>query len=435
MPSGYSVIDALNSNSKAGMADKPKARFRTKDVSISNMYRNDMNFYGIRDIEKLASEILLLGMMENIVVVYDPCEKGEYRITSGERRWEALKMLVSQGHDEFKIATCNVRAKSTCEEERIELIVANSQRSKTIAEELEEERQLKETLETMRESKMKFHGESLDGGRIRDHVMKMLNLSSGRAAQMECINNNLIEEFKQEIRNETITFSAAYEISRMDQDMQKAAYKVFADDGELTHKQVKEMQERRKHEEEEKQQQLLDPEPRHVTSRCFSCKNYEKCPERSDTVQSCNEYVNADEPDSETEEHVTVTVTKTTETVINHDEPENLHESDSEKEDTPKQEDMEGAAGENKMDDSMKSVILHEKAFEAIVRGACRVQAFPEKLKVGEQVMIGNEKSGEMAYIMITFVIDGIKRDTGIIDIDMALVENKAVIAAFELMA
>ena len=80
MAAGFSVKDALNKNSKAGIDESPRARFRTKDISIFKMYRNDMNFYSVADIEELAGDILLSGLKQNLELVYAPCEKGEYRI-------------------------------------------------------------------------------------------------------------------------------------------------------------------------------------------------------------------------------------------------------------------------------------------------------------------------------------------------------------------
>ena len=89
MAAGWSVMDALNRNSKAAAEDKPRARFRTKDISIRKMYSNDRNFYSMNGIEKLAQEILTVGLLENMTVMYAPCERGEYRIIAGERRWRA----------------------------------------------------------------------------------------------------------------------------------------------------------------------------------------------------------------------------------------------------------------------------------------------------------------------------------------------------------
>ena len=101
MAAGFSVKDALNKNSKAGIDESPRARFRTKDISIFKMYRNDMNFYSVEQIEELAGDILMYGLKQNLELVYAPCEMGEYRIVAGERRWEALKYLVSKGYKEL----------------------------------------------------------------------------------------------------------------------------------------------------------------------------------------------------------------------------------------------------------------------------------------------------------------------------------------------
>ena len=75
MAAGFSVKDALNKNSKAGIDESPRARFRTKDISIFKMYRNDMNFYSVEQIEELAGDILMYGLKQNLELVYAPCEK------------------------------------------------------------------------------------------------------------------------------------------------------------------------------------------------------------------------------------------------------------------------------------------------------------------------------------------------------------------------
>ena len=143
MATGFSVMDVLNKNSKAGIDESPKARFRTKDISIFKMYRNDMNFYSVKNIEELAGEILIYGLKQNLELVYAPCDKGEYRIVAGERRWEALKLLVSKGYKEFEIATCKLTSPQDADEEQVEIISANAYRVKSIADTIEEEQRLK----------------------------------------------------------------------------------------------------------------------------------------------------------------------------------------------------------------------------------------------------------------------------------------------------
>ena len=40
---GFNVMDMLNKTSKEGIEEKPKARFRTKDIDIYNIYANEDN--------------------------------------------------------------------------------------------------------------------------------------------------------------------------------------------------------------------------------------------------------------------------------------------------------------------------------------------------------------------------------------------------------
>lgn len=147
MAAGFSVKDALNKNSKAGIDESPRARFRTKDISIFKMYRNDMNFYSVEQIEELAGDILMYGLKQNLELVYAPCDKGEYRIVAGERRWEALKYLVSKGYKEFELATSKLTTPQDNDEEQVEIIIANAYRTKTTSDMIEEETRLKASLD------------------------------------------------------------------------------------------------------------------------------------------------------------------------------------------------------------------------------------------------------------------------------------------------
>ena len=138
MATGFSVMDALNKNSKAGVDESPRARFRTKDISIFKMYRNKLNFYDLADIEELAGDILMYGLKQNLEVVFEPNEQGEYRIVAGERRWLALKHLVEQGYKDFEIATCKLTTPQDEDEEQVEIIIANAYRTKSLKDVIEE---------------------------------------------------------------------------------------------------------------------------------------------------------------------------------------------------------------------------------------------------------------------------------------------------------
>lgn len=308
MAAGFSVKDALNKNSKAGIDESPRARFRTKDISIFKMYRNTMNFYSVKDIEELAGDILLSGLKQNLELVYAPCEKGEYRIVAGERRWEALKYLVSKGYKDFELATSKLTTPQDDDEEQVEIIIANAYRTKTISDMIEEETRLKASLERMKAAGKKIKGYDLQSGRLRDVISSMLHMSKTKIAQIEAVNNNLIPEWREELKKERLTFSAAYELSGMTEDEQREALGKFAETGELTHKEVKDMKEAKAAGQQVSESDTAEssmnppevragddyetPHPEGITSICYSCTEYETCNVKTGTCTSCDQYNN-----------------------------------------------------------------------------------------------------------------------------------------------
>lgn len=158
---GRSILDGLNTASKAGVKATPSARFRTKEIDIDNIYRNVLNQYSLDDVDSLARAILVAGRLyHNLVVVYDPDQAAQrdYRLVSGERRLLALHKLVDAGHPEYKTVTCQVIPKGSQAEERLAVILANTQRNKTAADRVQEYENLKQALEEMRAAGVDFTG-------------------------------------------------------------------------------------------------------------------------------------------------------------------------------------------------------------------------------------------------------------------------------------
>ena len=237
----WNAMDALNRNTQAAVTDeRPKARFRVRDINIKKMYSNDANFYSMQDVEQLAQKIYAVGLLENLTVVHDPCDRGEYRIIAGERRWRALNLLVERGYKEFEIASCQVKTPAEEHEEMVQLIVANAYRNKTVKDIMEEEQKLKETLQYMKKNKIPLQGYQLDSGRLRDVISDILNLPATKIAQIESINKRLLPEFTEELKNGDLTFSAAYELSGLQEESQKVLLNKYKENG-LTFKEVKEI--------------------------------------------------------------------------------------------------------------------------------------------------------------------------------------------------
>ena len=330
MAAGFSVKDALNKNSKAGIDESPRARFRTKDISIFKMYRNKLNFYDLADIEELAGDILMYGLKQNLEVVYEPDEQGEYRIVAGERRWLALKHLVGQGYKDFEVATCKLTTPQDEDEEQVEIIIANAYRTKSVKDIIEEEQRLKGCLERMKADGKKIKGYDLKTGRLRDVISSMLKMSKTKIAQVESINNNLIPEFREELNKERLTFSAAYELSGMSAEKQQEALEKYKETGELSYTQIKDMKsegqqgkyvsyeeaavnygmnppESGLQQEGENWEQTAQagyeehpaagddyqtPHPEGITSLCYSCTEYETCNVKTGTCTKCDQYRN-----------------------------------------------------------------------------------------------------------------------------------------------
>lgn len=329
----WNVMEQLNKNAqKAAVGDEtPKARFRTKDINIKKLYSNDKNFYSVTDIEPLAQKILLVGLIENLEVVHDPCDRGEYRITAGERRWRALKLLVEQGYTDFEMVTCQIQTPASADEEMLRLIIANDYRNKTVTDILEEEKQLKDILQRMKQEGREIKGYKLDSGRLRDVIAKMLQMPATKIAQIESINKHLIPEFAEELKEGRLTFSAAYMISGMNEETQEEMLERYQENG-LTYKEVKEIKQQQEEkaaaeqiesqmdidqyteteeeieepeddaEDTEDEDEWEDAHPESITSLCYSCKRYSDCNVKTGTCQSCDQYINKAEAEKTEEE-------------------------------------------------------------------------------------------------------------------------------------
>ena len=311
MATGWNVMDALNNKTKAAAEDnKTKARFRTKDIAIKQMYSNDKNFYSIPDIEQLAQDILAVGLLENLTVVHDHCDRGEYRIIAGERRWRALTLLVEKGYEEFSVASCQIKTPAEEHEEMIQLIIANTYRNKTVADILEEQKTLEETLKYMKENGLTLHGYKLDSGRLRDVIANMMQVSSTKIGQIESINKKLIPEFTEELKEGRLTFSAAYEISKMSEDIQEDMLEHHREKG-LTYKDVKEYAEEQKKAEEEQ----IDGQLSIEDVNAGACQNLTP-EENSDQSEKEKEYEETEEKETteEIKTHDTTTVSDVEET-------------------------------------------------------------------------------------------------------------------------
>lgn len=237
----FSIADMLNAQVKEEVMQTPSAHFRVKDISIKQMYRNKNNRYNLKKIEELSSNIRAIGLRQNLEVIYEPCDKGEYKLLSGERRWLALNMLVEQGYKEYEMVTCRVSYPQDPDLEKLELMATNSYRDKENEDILMEVKDATESFRNLREKGIEVPGYNLQSGRIRDIVASFLGLSKTKVAQIECINNNLFERLKSLLKQDKIPFSVAYEAAGLNSELQVKVVRKYYENGKVTLKDIKEI--------------------------------------------------------------------------------------------------------------------------------------------------------------------------------------------------
>ncbi len=237
----FSIADMLNAKTKAEAMQIPSAHFRTEDISIKRMYRNKNNRYNLKKIEELSSNIRAIGLRQNLEVIYEPCDEGEYKILSGERRWLALNMLVEQGYKEYEIVTCRVSYPKDPDMEKLELMATNSYRDKENEDILMEVKDATDSFRNLREKGIEVPGYNLKSGKIRDVVASFLGLSRTKVAQIECINNNLLERLKSLLKQDKIPFSVAYEAAGLKPELQVKVVRTYYENGKVSLKDIKEI--------------------------------------------------------------------------------------------------------------------------------------------------------------------------------------------------
>ena len=180
----------------------------TQQIPLSQIETNDRNFYEVEDVTELKESIELIGLKQPLVVL--EVDDTHYRLIAGHRRYKALTELGRES------APCVVQRNLTETQEQLALILTNSTaRELTYLEKAEQAVRLKRLFIKRREE-----GAELPG-RIRDMVAEAMQESASNIARMEAIDKHLVGEWKRALKKGQINASTAYELSKLDKDVQK----------------------------------------------------------------------------------------------------------------------------------------------------------------------------------------------------------------------
>ncbi len=225
------IDSAISADLKAASADSFADSIKMLDVS--EIMPNKDNFYSVSDIELLAEDIERQGLKHNLVVAKDK-DSGKYWLISGHRRLEAIKFLINEKRRQSTKVPCIISGEKSQAECRLDLIMLNAtQRKYTDKEVMSEYEQLTETLK-----QLESEGKKL-GGRMRDVMAKILNVSKSQVGKIDNIKHNAVPAVEQAVKSGKMSISTANEVARLSPEKQKDIAEKKPD---ISHKEVKEIQ-------------------------------------------------------------------------------------------------------------------------------------------------------------------------------------------------
>lgn len=197
------------------IATKEKVINTIQQIDVDNLIPHEKNLYIVEDTSELEKAIEAQGgVKQNLIVT--PCGGGKYRIISGHRRRQSVKNLLDHGANISHCLPCKVEKYNSESEEVINLILMNSTtRILTEWEKIEQYKQLKENITEYCASN------NIEIKDKRELFAKLLNTNPSKIGKYNAIENNLTDEYKAELKANSIGVHTAYEASSLPQEAQK----------------------------------------------------------------------------------------------------------------------------------------------------------------------------------------------------------------------
>lgn len=186
-------------------------------LSIYDLEPSKENYFAMSEIDDLADDIELNGLMHNLVV-RQAGEDGKHRLISGHRRRLACLALVERGNMNFLRVPCKIEQTTNDLVAELKLITSN-----TTARELSDYEKThsivrtKEIYLALKEKGMKLPG------RMRDNLAKMFDVSPAQIGRAEKIAKDLAPELQEGFRDGRIGVTAAYDLATMPKEEQAEA--------------------------------------------------------------------------------------------------------------------------------------------------------------------------------------------------------------------
>lgn len=242
----FSIMDLMNSATKAAAGESRD--YQDITINIFDIVVTKHNKYSMEGIQDLAAGIEMDGLQEPLILGQ---VNGEYWLVSGHRRMAALRMLVEEGKETFRMARCRYKPMTEIEF-RIALLVGNTfNRKMSDYDLMVQAAEWKDVLTQARKEKLLI----LESGeRVRDYVAAAMGETVPKIRDLNTIDGNATPEVKEQFRKGNMGITATLEAAKADEDTQKEIARVSEDKGGMGAEEIRNMTEekkRRKTKEEE----------------------------------------------------------------------------------------------------------------------------------------------------------------------------------------
>ena len=235
----FSIMDLMNSATKAAAGESRD--YQDITVNIFDIVVTKHNKYSMEGIQDLAAGIEMDGLQEPLILGQ---VSGEYWLVSGHRRMAALRMLVEEGKETFRMAKCRYKAMTEIEF-RIALLVGNTfNRKMSDYDLMVQAAEWKDVLTQARKEKLLI----LESGeRVRDYVAAAMGETVPKIRDLNTIDGNATPEVKEQFRKGNMGITATLEAAKADENTQKEIARVSEDKGGMGAEEIRNMTEEKKH--------------------------------------------------------------------------------------------------------------------------------------------------------------------------------------------
>lgn len=203
--------------------------FRIEKIPYDKIITNAKNKYSIEKIEELEFSILHNGLKQNLEVKDNG--DGTYTLISGERRYTALRSLISKGHDDFELIPCLItdpdQSAVFLDEEGNEILTPDDKEDWAIVTTNSENREFTDSdrafqVSTLKKiyTKLSDNGVKLPG-RISELIADQLDMSPTQVKRYTYVEQHGTEELKQKLDSNEISIGAAAEVAHLSSAQQK----------------------------------------------------------------------------------------------------------------------------------------------------------------------------------------------------------------------